>query len=130
DTEVTLTAKLSLGEATPYEIIYTTTAKAFTPQSYLETFTDAAVKLAESGTSYQALVYTASNGVVWTFNHVTDEDGGQNGVFAIDGTTVVLRRSDEPSSISATFHNGISAFSFNYMKAFTSQRTRTYSVDV
>lgn len=130
DTEVTLTAKLSLGEATPYEIIYTTTVKAFTPQSYLETFTDAAVKLAESGTSYQDLVYTASNGVVWTFKHVTDEDGGQNGVFAIDGTTVVLRRSDEPSSISATFNNGISAFSFNYMKAFTSQRTRTYSVDV
>jgi hypothetical protein len=130
DTEVTLTAKLSLGEAAAHEITYTTTVKAFTPESYTETFTDIAAELAESGTSYQDLVYTASNGVVWTFKHVTDEDGGSNGVYSIDGTTVVLRRSDEPSSISATFNNGISAFSFNYMKAFTGGRARTYSVDV
>ncbi|HHW79298.1 MAG TPA: hypothetical protein GX742_00690, partial [Acholeplasmataceae bacterium] len=75
--------------------------------------------------SYTDGSFTGVNGVEWTFVHARNEDG-----FLIDGKGILLRRANEPSSLSATFANGVGEFSFEYRKAYTGASERTYSVDV
>lgn len=127
--QVTLVATFTLGEATETLDVVLTIGVS-DGELFHETFTSIATELAAFGTGYGDLEFTGVNGVVWKLTHATDEDGGSNGIYAIDGTTVVLRRANEPSAIEATFANGIGEFSFEYRKAFTSTRLRTYSVDV
>lgn len=75
--------------------------------------------------SYGDGSFTGVNGVVWTYVHARNEDN-----FPIDDKGILLRRKDEPSSLSATFTNGIGEFSFEYRKAYTGNSARTYAVDV
>ncbi len=88
--------------------------------TYTEEFTTANI-----GASYVNGTYTGVNDIEWTYVHARDE-----GDYAIEGGGVMLRRVDESSSLSATFTNGISEFSFQYRKAYTAAKTRTYKVDV
>ena len=95
-------------------------------QSFIEDFEDTSLP---STSTYGDATYTGINDIVWQFTHVQEaslpSDGGN---YAIDGKSVLLRRSNEPSSIVATFEDGISALSFEYRKGYTSQTTRNYEV--
>ena len=42
----------------------------------------------------------------------------------------MLRRADEPSSISGTFEDGLNDFYFEYRKAYTGASERTYEVAI
>jgi predicted extracellular nuclease len=77
------------------------------------------------GSSYVDGNFTGVNGIVWSYVEARNVD-----TYAIDGTGVMLRRSDEPSSLSATFANGLMEISFEYRKAFTGSAERLYSVDI
>jgi len=55
----------------------------------------------------------------WSYTHSRDE-----GDFAINGKGLMLRRANEPSSLSATISGGIGNFSVNTRKAFTGNATR------
>src|SRR5690606_22637608 len=69
-------------------------------------------------------------GVTFNIIHGRNEGSGTSDDYSIDGKGIMLRRADEPSSITATFANGIVSFSFDYRKAFTGATARTYKVDV
>lgn len=69
--------------------------------------------------SYLDGSFTGVNGIEWTFVHARNE-----GNFPIDGAGIMLRRADEPSSLSATLPNGISDFSVDTRKAFTGNAQR------
>ncbi len=51
-----------------------------------------------------------------TVNYVHSRDQGD---FAINGTGIMLRRADEPSSVEFVIPNGVGEFTFSYRKAFT-----------
>src|SRR5690554_3923692 len=87
---------------------------------YHETFDDSSL----SG-SYDDGTFTGVNGVKWSYVHSRNE-----GDYSINDGGIMLRRADEPSSLTATFPNGIGEFSFDYRKAFTGSKLRTYSVGV
>ncbi|MGF1556581.1 T9SS type A sorting domain-containing protein [Paucihalobacter sp.] len=72
-----------------------------------------------SGSSYVDGSFTGNNGVIWDYIHVTGEQ-----TFPINGKGILLRRSNEPSSISATLSGGIENFSVNTRKAFTGNAQR------
>src|SRR5690554_5912492 len=75
--------------------------------------------------SYANGSFVGVNGVTWTYVHSRNE-----GDYSIDEKGIMLRHAGEPSSLSATFSNGLNDFSFEYRKAFTGGNTRTYKVDV
>lgn len=87
---------------------------------YHETFNTSTL-----GKSYGDATFTGVNGVSWSVVHGRNED-----TFAIETTGIMLRRADEPSSLTGTFVNGIKTFTFQYRKAFTGDTARKYSVDV
>src|SRR5690554_1727536 len=87
---------------------------------YVETFDSS-----NATGSYADGSFTGVNGVTWTYVHSRNE-----GDYPIDGKGIILRRNDEPSSLSATFQNGVGSFSFEYRKAFTGGTTRKYNVSV
>lgn len=65
-------------------------------------------------------------GVVdFDYVHARDDAG-----FDIDGGGLLLRRSDEPSSITFTLEDGLDALYFEYRKAYTGGATRTYEVHI
>jgi len=76
-------------------------------------------------TGYSNSTYTGVNGIVWTYVASRD-DGG----YEIDGDGIMLRRSDEPSSISASIDDGIGNFSVQLMKAFTGAGDRQVEIFV
>jgi len=96
--------------------------------SYTETFTGFDRSTYGDGT------FEGVEGIVWTYVHARDEledfDLEATVYYGIDGAGVMLRRSNEPSSLQATFPNGIVEFSFEHRKAYTGGTARTYSVDV
>ncbi|MDD3739565.1 MAG: lamin tail domain-containing protein [Lentimicrobiaceae bacterium] len=95
-------------------------ALGLSAQTYTEKF-----NASNATASYGDGSFTGVNNVQWSYVHSRDE-----GSYAIEDKGIMLRRSDEPSSLSATFINGIGEFSFKYRKAFTAAKTRTYKVDV
>jgi hypothetical protein len=115
---VTLTATLTLNAVTEV-VTFDILVGVSTVTATTETFET------NIGTSYANGTFTGVNGVVWTYVHARNED-----TFAITGTGIMLRRSDEPSSLQGVFTSGLNAISFEYRKAYTGATARTYSVDV
>ena len=58
-------------------------------------------------------------GVVVNYVHARDEGTGTTDNYAITGKEIMLRRSDEPSSVEFVIPNGVGSFTFSYRKAFT-----------
>lgn len=123
DVIVTLTANVLFdGEfVTSLEFDITVPAKENTGGvEYTETFDNATV----TG-SYGDGSFVGENGVIWTYVHARNED-----TYPINGKGILLRRSDEPSSLTGKFLNGMKSFSFEYRKAYTGNSTRNYKVDI
>lgn len=77
-------------------------AETFTAQSSL-------------GTAYANGTFAGeTTGVSVAYVHSRDED-----TYGITGKGLMLRRSDEPSSVEFTIPNGVGSFTFKYRKAFT-----------
>ena len=87
----------------------------------LETF-DNATDL-PSGTQYGDGSFVGNDGITWTYTHALSCDNS-NGTYCIDGSGILLRRANEPSSISATIEGGIGSFSVDTRKAFTGNTQR------
>lgn len=75
--------------------------------------------------SYNDGSFVGVDNVNWNYVHVRNE-----GDFEIDGAGIMLRRADEPSSLSATLPNGIGNLSVDARKAFTGNATRRLEVVV
>lgn len=117
---VTLTATLTLGTATAKVVTFEVLVGAApVVTGFTETFET------NIGTSYVNGTFTGVESIVWTYVHARNVD-----TYGIDGTGIMLRRSDEPSSLSATFSNGVGTISFEYRKAYTGATERTYKVVV
>ena len=116
---VTLTATVTLNSASKVVTFDVLVGVAATVTGYTETFET------NIGTSYANGTFTGVEGIEWTYVHARNVD-----VYGIDGTGIMLRRSDEPSSLAATFSNGIGTISFEYRKAYTGATERTYKVVV
>lgn len=69
--------------------------------------------------SYVDGSFIGNDGITWNYFHSRNE-----GDYPIDGKGIMLRRSDEPSSISATLSGGIKSFSVDTRKAFTGNSQR------
>src|SRR5690606_18474573 len=85
----------------------------------LETFDNA-----ELTSSYTDGEFTGNDGIVWSYVHSRNEGSGTSDSFPIDGNGIMLRRANEPSSISATIQGGIGNFSVDTRKAFTGNSQR------
>lgn len=70
--------------------------------------------------SYEDGSFVGDDGFTWTYVHSRDQ-----GDFAIDGNGLMLRRANEPSSLSATIEGGIGNFSVDTRKAFTNNSQRS-----
>ena len=88
-------------------------------QSFTETF-----DTHDIGTGYIDTNFTGLGGTAWAIGHSRNE-----GDYAIDGTGIMLRRASD-SYIQITFSNGLSAFSFDYTKAFTGGSDRILEVKI
>lgn len=71
------------------------------------------------GALYSDGNFVGNDGITWSFVHARDQD-----IFEIDGLGIMLRRANEPSSVSATFSGGIGNFSVNTRKAYTGNTQR------
>lgn len=80
----------------------------------LETFDSASL----TG-SYVNGSFVGSGGITWSYVHSRDE-----GTFPIAEKGIMLRRADEPSSLSATIPGGVGDFSVDTRKAFTGNAQR------
>ncbi len=80
----------------------------------LETFDNSAATA-----SYLDGSFTGNDGVEWSYVHSRDE-----GSFPIDGAGIMLRRSNEPSSLSATLSGGLGSISVDTRKAFSGNAQR------
>jgi hypothetical protein len=116
---VTLTATVTLGAASKEVTFDVLVGVPSSTTTFTETFET------NIGASYVNGTFTGVNDIVWTYVHARNVD-----TYPITGTGILLRRSDEPSSLSATFANGIVSFSFQYRKAYTGATERTYIVQV
>lgn len=83
----------------------------------LETFDNATTL--PTGTSYGDGSFTGDNGVVWNYVHCQDAL-----VYPIDGNGILLRRSNEPSSLSTTITGGIGNLSVDTRKGYASNTQR------
>lgn len=90
-------------------------------QVTVETFDN----LGLTGNSYVDGSFVGVDNVNWTYVHVRGE-----GDFSIDEAGIMLRRADEPSSLSTTLPNGVGTLSFDGRKAFTGNATRKLEVVV
>lgn len=75
--------------------------------------------------SYNDGSFVGVDNVNWNYVHVRNE-----GDFEIDGAGIMLRRANEPSSLSATLPNGLGNLSVDGRKAFTGNATRRLEVVV
>lgn len=87
---------------------------AFVHGQGLETFDNSNL----TGT-YDDGSFIGDGSVEWTYVHSRDES-----TYPITGNGIMLRRSDEPSSLSATIQGGIGDFSVDTRKAFTGNSQR------
>ncbi len=72
-----------------------------------------------------------TSGVVVRYVHSRNEGLGTTDNYSITGKGIILRRSDEPSSVEFVIPSGgVGTFSFQYRKAFTGAPARTISVYV
>ena len=71
-----------------------------------------------------------TSGVNVAYVHSRDEGSGTADDYSINGKGLMLRRSNEPSSVEFTIPNGVGTFSFKYRKAFTSGSARILSIQV
>lgn len=78
----------------------------------LETFDNATAL--PSGSSYGNGTFTGNNGITWTYVHCQDA-----ATYPIDGNGILLRRSDEPSSLSATLPGGVGSITLDTRKGYT-----------
>lgn len=60
-----------------------------------------------------------TTGVTVNYVHSRNEGLGTADQYAISGKGIMLRRSDEPSSVEFVIPNGVGSFTFKYRKAFT-----------
>lgn len=122
DTEVIFTGTFVLNAVTKAKeyTVLINGSSAPAGETFTETF-----EASTATASYGDGSFVGVNGVTWTFVHSRDE-----GDYAITGAGIMLRRADEPSSLSATFTNGVKSFSFEIRKAFTGASDRKYKVDV
>lgn len=60
-----------------------------------------------------------TSGVTVNYVHSRNEGLGTNDSYPINGKGLMLRRSDEPSSVEFVIPNGVGSFTFDYRKAFT-----------
>ncbi|MBQ0147249.1 MAG: T9SS type A sorting domain-containing protein [Flavobacteriaceae bacterium] len=82
--------------------------------------------LSQSGNSYADGSFQGeTSGVMVNFVHARDQ-----AEFPISGKGIMLRRSDEPSSVEFVIPDGVGEFKFQYRKAFTSGTVRQLSVYV
>ena len=116
---VTLTATLVLNLEELEVEFKVTVGEPLPTVTYKETFET------NIGTTYSAGTFDGVQGITWSYQAARNED-----TFGIEGTGILLRRSDEPSFLQATFPNGVVEFSFEYRKAYTGGTERTYKVDV
>lgn len=78
------------------------------------------------GTAYTAGTFASETaGVTVNFVQSRDQD-----VYGISGKGLMLRRSDEPSSVEFVIPNGVGTFTFKYRKAFTGASDRVLAVFV
>jgi hypothetical protein len=84
-----------------------------------ETFDNAALTATYANGSF-----AGNNNITWTYVHARNEGSGTADDYKIEGKGIMLRRADEPSSISATIPNGIGNFSVDTRKAFTGTTQR------
>lgn len=124
-TDVTLTANASHTDGTyiaskEFIIRVIGTGGGAVGATYIETF-----DTSTAGGSYGNGTFTGVGSIVWTYVASRNED-----IYGIEGAGIMLRRNTEPSSLSATFNDGITEFSFNYRKAYTGATIRKYKVDV
>lgn len=127
DAVVILTATIEYNGQTKTKE-FEVTVKAEEDQSvtkYVETFDSSTAT-----ESYGDGSFTGVNGVVWQYVHARNEGLGTKDDYSINGKGIILRRADEPSSLTGTFANGLKWFSFEYRKAFTGNNTRNYQVIV
>ncbi|WP_026391979.1 immunoglobulin-like domain-containing protein [Haploplasma modicum] len=128
---VTLIATIKLGELTEVREVKLLVGKAGNVVTFHETFETA--ELSTNPSVYNDVTFTGLNGVVWNFVHSmsSNVNDSANGILE-SGQGIILRRSNDPSpsSITATFANGLVDFSFDYRKAFTGGTSRKYSVDI
>ncbi len=72
-----------------------------------------------------------TSGVTVNYVHSRDEGLGTSDNYSINGKGILLRRSDEPSSVEFVIPNGVGTFTFKYRKAFTAgTNTRVLAVFV
>lgn len=98
-------------------LLMSVTSMQFLSGQGLETF-DNATDL-PSGSNYGDGSFTGNNGVTWNYVHAQSV-----GSYPIDGNGILLRRSNEPSSIKANLTGGISSFSVDTRKGYTGNTQR------
>lgn len=95
-------------------------------QTFIETFENSTLTATYANNSIVGVT-----GVTFNIIHGRNEGSGTSDDYSIDGKGIMLRRADEPSSITFTITGGLVGLSFDYRKAFTAGGTaRTYKVDV
>lgn len=72
-----------------------------------------------SGSNYGNGNFTGNNGIIWNYVHAQSA-----GTYSIDGNGILLRRSNEPSSLSASLTGGISSFSVDTRKGYAGNAQR------
>lgn len=120
--EITGTLTHTVAGAATQSITVTGTENGNAASPLVETFDN--LTIASSG-SYLDGTFTGINGIEWTY--VESISGS---VYPIDGNGMLLRRSDEPSSLSATITGGIVTFSVQMRKAYTGTGDRQIEVFV
>lgn len=127
DETVIMTASITSGgftETRNFTVIVLQQGAA-APETFTETFAGSTI-----GASYSSGTYTGVNGIVWSY-----VDSRNQGDYPIETDGIMLRGKKGGSkpysaSLTATFTDGITEFSFQYRKAFTGSTIRRYKVDV
>src|SRR5690554_916803 len=72
-----------------------------------------------TGSTYADGSFVGNNGITWNYVHCQAA-----GSYSIDGIGILLRRSNEPSSLSASIQGGIGSFSVDTRKGYSSNTQR------
>src|SRR5690606_33632846 len=73
--------------------------------------------------NYNDGTFVGDDGFTWTYVQARIQE-----TYPIDGNGIMLRRADEPSSLSATIDGGIGDFSVDTRKAYSGNADRTYEL--
>src|SRR5690554_254856 len=122
-TQVTLTATLTLGEETKDVELQVTGKSVDLNAAEAETCIET-VDGHDIGNSYTDTTFTGVGNSAFKVGHSRNEDTS-----GIDGTGIMLRRASD-SYIEITLTNGLSAFSFDYRKAFTGGSDRQLEISI